>query len=231
MLLAVRAGEVSGGTTRTEILGVHLTRETVPPTSTTVTVRTTRQTTTTRGSPDTTLTVETLPAGPVPTDAPVPTIATEPGHTSTTTSRATTTTVPNPPPGVVVEESDNTAEYIYDADGSGGAKTTPDNQPPTDPLTFLVAGNWDHDNVAHLQAKLDNNTEHPITFPGDGKSDGLVLRFLMDLNGQPWRTVEVRNSEVRTLPPHFELEVTASVAMDKYGTYDLSAEAPVQYGS
>ena len=182
-------------------------------------------------STSTTLTLETIPAGPVTTQVFTTTTgpgAGTPAATTTTVARSTTTTVPSPSPGYVVEESDNTAEYIYNENGSGGAKTTPDTQPPTDPLTFLVEGAWDHDNIARLSAKLLNNTEKTIYFGRQG-DDGFVLHFLIDRNQQPWRTVDVTDRDIRSLPPHSQMLVTGSVVMDKYGTYDVGGETSVRY--
>jgi len=230
VMLAVRTGD-SAPIPRAEVVGARATRDT--PTSALkgdadagrsskaqppVVVVTT----------STTLTLETLPAAPLPTIASAPTTAlsTPSSSTSTTVARATTTTTS--PPRDVTEESDNTAEYKWTKDGSGGSSTTPDTQPPSDPLTFLVSGRWDHDNVANLDATLKNNTDKPIAFPGP---NGFVLRFLIDHDGQPWRTVEVRRDDIQTLPPHSRIDVLGQVFMDQggYGTYDVGGEINVRY--
>jgi hypothetical protein len=227
--LAIRSGEPSPPT-RTEVLGARATRQ--PPTTATDKVAESSKSSrspSTSALTETTLTLETIPAGPITTQAPTST--TEAGSASTSTtavSRSTTTTVPSPQPGYVVEESDNTAEYVYTENGSGGAKTGPNAQPSTDPLTFLVEGAWDHDNIARLSAKLNNNTEKTIFFGQQGQ-DGFVLHFLIDRNGQPWRTIDVTDHDIRSLPAHSQMLVTGSVVMDKYGTYDLGGETSVRY--
>ena len=225
-MLAVRTGDTPPPT-RTEVLGA----------------RVTRQSTTTEAAPSVGV-FEIVEHDRVhrhhhhPGDDPGRPITTQvftstteagaPSTTTTTASRSTTTTVPSPTPGFVQEESDNTAQYIYNENGSGGSKTTPDTQPPTDPLTFTVEGAWDHDNVARLSAKLDNNTEKTIYFGQEGQ-DGFVLHFLIDRNGQPWRTVDVADKDIRSLPPHSQMLVTGSAVMDKYGTYDVGGETSVRY--
>ncbi|MBV8691379.1 MAG: hypothetical protein JOZ37_01265 [Actinobacteria bacterium] len=244
VMLAVRTGD-SAPIPRTEVLGARVTHETPTPAqnsdsnesksakspSAQVVVVTT----------STTLTLETLPAAPPVTSSsgttPTTAAGTPPTSTSTTVVRATTTTTP--PPRDVTEQSDNTAEYKWTKDGSGGSSTTPDTQPPSDPLTFLVSAQWDaqaaqagHDNVARLNAKLDNNTDKAITFP-----DGFVLRFLIDRDlkdgkgSQPWRTVEVKRDDIQTLPAHAEIVVVGQVFMDEgaYGTYDVGGEINVRY--
>ena len=179
------------------------------------------------GTTSTTLTLETLPAVPATTNVFTPTTA-APATSTTNTTLARSTTTTTTGPRDVNEQSDNTAEYVWTKDGSGGSSTTPDTQPPSDPLTFLVSAQWDHDNVARLNAKLDNNTDKPITFPGP---DGFALRFLIDRNGDPWRTVEVKRDDIQSLPAHAEIVVIGSVTMDPgaYGTYDVGGEIQVRY--
>jgi hypothetical protein len=224
--LALRTDE-SPPPTRTEVLGARATRQ--PPTTEAAQAPDASKSPNTTVSTDTTLALETLPAGPATTQVfTSTTVAGAPSTTTTTASRSTTTTVPSPNPGFVKEQSDNTSQYVYNENGSGGSKTTPDTQPPTDPLTFLVDGAWDHDNVAHLNAKLSNNTEKTIYFGQDGQ-DGFVLHFLIDRNGQPWRTVDVADKDIHSLPAHSQMLVTGSVTMDKYGTYDLGGETSVHY--
>lgn len=237
VMLAVRTGD-SAPIPRTEVLGAKATHDTATSTApgqvgepgTTKSPKVAI----TIGTTSTTLTLETLPAVPDSTNVFTPTTApTVSSTTGTSVARSTTTTTP--PPRDVNEQSDNTAEYVWTKDGSGGSSTTPDTQPPTDPLTFLVSAQWDsqaaqagRDNVARLNAKLDNNTDKPITFPGP---DGFVLRFLIDRNGDPWRTVEVKRDDIQTLPAHAEIVVIGQVAMDPgaYGTYDVGGEILVRY--
>jgi hypothetical protein len=230
VMLAVRTGD-SAPIPRAEVVGARATRDapTSAPKGDVDTGKSAKsQPSVVVVTTSTTLTLETLPAAPLTSAGSAPTtILSTPNPTSTTVARATTTTT-TPPPRDVTEESDNTAEYKWTKDGSGGSSTTPDTQPPSDPLTFLVSAQWDHDNVARLNAKLDNNTDRPITFPGP---DGFVLRFLIDHDGQPWRTVEVKRDDIQTLPAHAEIVVVGQVFMDQggYGTYDVGGEINVRY--
>jgi hypothetical protein len=236
VMLAVRTGE-SAPVPRTEVLGARATIDTptsavqspagAPGTSKSPKV------VITIGTTSTTLTLETLPAVPNNTNGFTPT--TSPTASSTTTTSAVrSTTTTTAAPRDVKEQSDNTAEYVWTKDGSGGSTATPDTQPATDPLTFLVSAQWDHDNVARLNAKLDNNTDKPITFPGP---DGFDMRFLIDRDlkdgkgSQPWRTIDVKRDDIQTLPAHAEIVVIGQVAMDPggYGTYDVGGEIQVRY--
>ena len=230
VMLAVRTGD-SAPIPRAEVVGARATRDTptsAPKADADAGKSSKSQPSVVVVTTSTTLTLETLPAAPVTNlgSAPTTVLSTPSSSTSTTVARATTTTTS--PPRDVTEQSDNTAEYKWTKDGSGGSSTTPDTQPPNDPLTFLVSGQWDHDNVARLNAKLDNNTDKPITFPGP---NGFVLRFLIDHDGQPWRTVEVRRDDIQTLPAHAEIVVVGQVFMDQggYGTYDIGGEINVRY--
>jgi hypothetical protein len=58
-----------------------------------------------------------------------------------------------------------------------------------------------------------------------------VLRFLIDRNGDPWRTIEVKRDDIQSLPAHAEIVVIGQVAMDpgSYGTYDVGGEIQVRY--
>lgn len=245
VMLAVRTGD-SAPIPRTAVLGTSATRDT--PTSAEAPAQggvagTTKspRVSIVIGTTSTTLTLETLPAG-VPDTAnlfPPTTAAPATSTTNTTAARSTTTTTTAPRD--VNEQSDNTAEYTWTKDGSGGSSATPDTQPPSDPLTFLVSAHWDsqqaqqgHNNLAQLTAHLNNNTDKPITFPGP---DGFALRFLIDrdLNdgkgSQPWRTVEVKRDDIQTLPAHAQIVVIGEVAMDPgaYGTYEVGGEIQVRY--
>jgi hypothetical protein len=228
VMLAVRTGD-SAPTTRTEVLGARASRQSVTssPSDALGASKSTgsSKSSSTTASTETTLTLETIPAGPVTSLATTSTTdATGRSTTTTVVSQSTTTTAVSAQD--VTEESDNTATYVYNESGSGGSSATADTQPSNDPLTFLVQAAWDHDNVADLNAKIDNNTARTITFPGD---NGFVLRFLIDRDGQPWRTVEIRRSDIRSLPPHAEMLVTGNVYMEKYGTYTVGGEVPVRY--
>jgi len=236
VMLAVRTGD-SAPVPRTEVLGARATHDTATSTAQGAAgdagTSKSPKVVITIGTTSTTLTLETLPAVPASTNVFTPTTApAQASTTSTTVNRSTTTTTAGPRD--VNEQSDNTAEYTWTKDGSGGSSTTPDTQPSTDPLTFLVSAQWDHDNVARLNAKLDNNTDKPITFPGP---DGFVMRFLIDRDlkdgkgSQPWRTIEVKRDDIQTLPAHAEIVVVGQVVMDPggYGTYDVGGEIQVRY--
>lgn len=230
VMLAVRTGD-SAPIPRTAVLGTSATRDTPTtgaPGEPGVPGRTkSPKVSIVIGTTSTTLTLETLPAVPDSTN-PFTSTTVAPAASTTTTSVARSTTTTTTAPHDVNEQSDNTAQYVWTKDGSGGSSTTPDTQPASDPLTFLVSAQWDHDNVARLNAKLDNNTDKPITFPGP---DGFVLRFLIDRNGDPWRTVEVKRDDIQTLPAHAEIVVVGAVNMDQgaYGTYDVGGEIKVRY--
>ena len=229
VMLAVRTGD-SAPIPSTEVLGARVTRQpaaSVPAAS--GSSRSSKSSSTT-ASTTTTLVLETIPAGPITSQVfTSTTVAGAAATTSTTVSRSTTTTVASPRD--VTEESDNTASYVWSKDGHDTASTTPNTQPASDPLTFLVSAHVDQENqapnVAELDAKLQNNTDKPITFG----PDGFAMRFLIDHDSKPWRTVEVKRDDIQTLPAHTTIEVIGHVYMDPqgYGTYDVGGEIQVRY--
>ncbi|MGH9165989.1 MAG: hypothetical protein ACRDZW_10820 [Acidimicrobiales bacterium] len=73
-----------------------------------------------------------------------------------------------------------------------------------------------------LDAFLVNTTGIPLFFP-----TGLVVRFLVNRDGQPWRTVEVGAPSITTLPPRGEARATTQVQPDGDGFYTVSAEVTI----
>jgi hypothetical protein len=104
--------------------------------------------------------------------------------------------------------------------------TTTENGPPRDPFVFKTLGSdTDHDGACELRAEMTNQTARDINFP-----DGLVLRFVIAKDGQPWRTVELRFPDTQGLPAGGSLEVeSATPLQEQYGHYDVGGEVTIQY--
>jgi hypothetical protein len=145
--------------------------------------------------------------------------------TTTTAAGATTTTTTGMPRGRSVERADTTSSFDYRADGGGGMVTA-GSPPPRDPFRFSAIGSdVDHDGVAELRSDMANQTNREIAFP-----DGLVLRFVISRDGQPWRTVELRFPDTRSLPAGGSLEVeSATPLQQQYGHYEVTGEVTIEY--
>jgi hypothetical protein len=173
---------------------------------------------------------------PPTTTAPT-SVVTKPATAPTTTSRPsisvrprpapTTTTTAAQPTGVVDEQSDNGYVFVYSNDpaaNTSGSATTLERATTPRRLEFTVSGAMDHGPVAKFDVAITNVSGRQMVFPG-----GLDVRWVVQHDGAPWKTVHLTRPEITGLAPGGKLSGSAQAILDQFGDYSFTAIVSVQY--
>lgn len=196
-----------------------------------LTTTTVRRTTTTQRSTTTSTSVvsTTSSSAPAVTPTTVARTTTTRRATTATTRRTTTTAAANAAPvphnGPGVENSDNTATFARNGDGSfttNAAPACPQSE-RTDPFCFNVGTEGGLSFVVEIR----NNTSRTIKFPGGALK---ITVTVQNPNGTQSQFVMDASPLGPNLGPHEGARIKSSAQISDTGQYSFTASCEVDYG-
>lgn len=145
----------------------------------------------------------------------------DPWASSATIKASITVAPPSPARQVWIQPSDNAVLLEYQSVGQRSRVSSTSPGAGSGVLLFTVDGEvvGDFPATARLHASLRNQRDFTVTFPG-----GLGVVVHVSRNGQRWQDVSLRNTERTTLAPGEATELTGTVVLPGFGTYDVSAD-------